>query len=135
MIDGLKGGTDYRTGEWQGFWGETMEATIDLGEVEKVRGIEARALQDIKPWIWAPASVSFYASEDGERYHLLCTEKATLAEDDWTLAVQRYVCKRPVNARYIQVKAQPHGAIPEWHLGRGNDRWMFFDEIVLDLAP
>ena len=135
LIDGLKGGTDYRTGEWQGFWGETMEATIDLGQVETVRGIEARALQDIKPWIWAPASVSFYASEDGERYQLLCTVASTLAEDDWTLAVQRYTCQQPTTARYIQVKAQPHAAIPDWHLGAGNDRWMFFDEIVLDLAP
>ena len=26
-------------------------------------------------------------------------------------------------------------AHPEWHLGRGNDRWMFLDEIHVELKP
>ena len=36
LIDGLTGGADYRTGEWQGFWGEDCVATIDLGQVERI---------------------------------------------------------------------------------------------------
>ena len=43
LIDGLTGGADYRTGEWQGFWGEDCVATIDLGEVERIERIELRA--------------------------------------------------------------------------------------------
>ena len=31
LIDGLQGGDDFRTGEWQGYWGEECVATLDLG--------------------------------------------------------------------------------------------------------
>ena len=35
LIDGIDGGNDFRTGEWQGYWGTDMVARIDLGAVEE----------------------------------------------------------------------------------------------------
>ena len=133
LIDGLQGGNDFRTGEWQGFWGEECVATLDLGNVESVKRIEVRALQDIKPWIWSPRRVLFSASEDGRDFDVVSTAKSTLSEDDNTVQIETFVCDVPVNTRYLRVEAEGRGPIPEWHLGRGNDRWMFFDEIVVDV--
>jgi hypothetical protein len=31
-VDGLRGGHDFRTGEWQGYQGQDVNATVDLGE-------------------------------------------------------------------------------------------------------
>ena len=59
LIDGIDGGNDFRTGEWQGYWGTDMVARIDLGAVEEVTSISLGALQDIKPWIWMPERVTF----------------------------------------------------------------------------
>ena len=135
LIDGLQGGDDFRTGEWQGYWGEECVATLDLGERESVTRIEVRALQDIKPWIWSPKRVLFSASEDGRDFDILSIDKSELAEDDKEIQIERFVCDVPVNTRYLRIEAEGRGVIPEWHLGRGNDRWMFLDEIVVDLAP
>jgi hypothetical protein len=30
--------------------------------------------------------------------------------------------------RFVRVKANPRGKIPDWHLGAGFDRWTFVDE-------
>ncbi len=133
LIDGLQGGNDFRTGEWQGFWGEECVATLDLGNVESVNRIEVRALQDIKPWIWSPRRVLFSASEDGRDFDVVSMAKSTLSEDDNTVQIETFVCDVPVNTRYLRVEAESRGPIPEWHLGRGNHRWMFFDEIVVDV--
>ena len=135
LIDGLQGGDDFRTGEWQGYWGEECVATLDLGQRESVTRIEIRALQDIKPWIWSPKRVLFSASEDGRDFDILSIDRSELAEDDKEIQIERFVCDVPVHTRYLRIEAEGRDVIPEWHLGRGNDRWMFLDEIVVDLAP
>ena len=134
LIDGLQGGADFRTGEWQGFWGENCVATLDLGQTESVRRVTVRALQDIKPWIWAPRRVLLSTSTDGRDFDLVATLPCSLAEDDTDVQIEEFVCDVPFEAQYLRVEAEGYGPIPEWHLGRGNDRWMFLDEIVVGLA-
>ena len=135
LIDGLQGGTDFRTGEWQGYWGEPMVATLDLGKVERVAQISLGALQDIKPWIWTPKRVLFSASKDGRDFDVFHVVDSPVSVTDSTVQVAEFTCRVPVETRYLQIEAEAHGPIPEWHLGRGNDRWMFLDEIVLEFAP
>jgi hypothetical protein len=135
LIDGIEGGTDFRTGEWQGFWGEPCVATLDLGEVQSVARVVLGALQDIKPWIWTPRQVRFYASTDGVEFKEVAVVPSSVAEDDTEVQTAHFVCDVPVRARYLRVEAEAHGPIPEWHLGRGNDRWMFLDEISVELTP
>ena len=134
LIDGLQGGEDYRHGEWQGYWGQNCVATVDLGQIESVKQVEIRALQDIKPWIWSPREVLFYGSDDGLNFELQTVVQSTLAENDEQIQIERFICDEPLKARYLKVEAKGRGTIPEWHLGRGNDRWMFLDEIVVDLT-
>ncbi|MDA0728433.1 MAG: GH92 family glycosyl hydrolase [Bacteroidetes bacterium] len=133
LIDGLRGGIDFRTGEWQGHWGHDVVATLDLGSLEEVNSMEISALQDIKPWIWSPKRVLFSASSDGVDFDLVHIAQSHLDEDDWNVQRETFVCDQPVTTRYIQIQAEGRGPIPAWHLGSGNDRWMFLDEIVLDL--
>lgn len=135
LIDGIEGGNDFRTGEWQGFWGEPCVATLDLGEVQAVSRVALGALQDIKPWIWSPQLVRFSASTDGVEFREVTVVSSSVAEDDTEVQIERFVCDVPVRARYLRVEAQAHVPIPEWHLGRGNDRWMFLDEISVELTP
>ena len=133
LIDGLEGGHDFRTGEWQGFWGAPMVARIDLGRVCNVQGIEVHALQDIKPWIWAPRHVQFSASKDGRDFDVEGRVNVNVEEDDTEVQVVTYRLDKPIRTRHLEIAAAPHASIPEWHLGRGNDRWMFLDEIRVDI--
>ena len=109
-------------------------ATIDLGEVERIERIELRALHEIKPWIWSPRRVLFSASDDGFDFDVVAIVNSDVAEDDAEIQIERFICDEAFDTRYVQIEAQGHGPIPEWHLGRGNDRWMFLDEVVLELG-
>lgn len=134
LIDGLKGGNDFRTGEWQGFWGEPCVATVDLGQIEQLQSIELNALQDIKPWIWSPKSVVFSTSTDGETFDLLERVESQLSERDEVVQVETFSCNKTIDARFVRVETTSRGMIPEWHLGNGNPRWTFLDEIVVEIA-
>ena len=134
LIDGLQGGQDFRTGEWQGFWGEPCVATLDLGQVKKITHIEINALQDIKPWIWSPKRVSFYASSDGKHFELLEHVESRLTEEDEEVQIETFPCETTVDAQFLKIETVSRGEIPEWHLGRGNPRWTFLDEIMVEIA-
>ena len=134
LIDGLEGGNDFRTGEWQGFWGEPCVATVDLGQVERIKSIELNALHDIKPWIWSPESVVFSASVDGETFEVLERVESQLSERDEEVQVETFSCIETIDARFVRVETTSRGTIPEWHLGNGNPRWTFLDEIVVEIA-
>ena len=133
LIDGIEGGNDFRTGEWQGYWGTDMVATIDLGEVQEVTSVSLGALQDIKPWIWMPKRVLFAASSDGIDFDVFDVQSSTTEEDDEEVSVEKFITSQPIQTRFLQVQAEAHPPIPDWHLGRGNDRWMFLDEIHVEL--
>ena len=134
MIDGLKGGTEFRTGDWQGFYDEPFEATVDLKEISDVKSMSLGCIQDIKPWIWLPESIDFSYSTDGQTFHHLLNVGHDVAQDDYEKQVHRFEAKGGIQARYIRVKANPRGHIPDWHLGAGHDRWTFVDELEIELG-
>lgn len=35
------------------------------------------------------------------------------------------------SARYIKIKAYNYGKLPEWHAGKGDDAFIFIDEIEI----
>ena len=133
LIDGIRGGNDFRTGEWQGYWGTSMEATLDLGNVASVKAVELGALQDIKPWIWMPKHVHFYRSDDGESFDLVATASPQTDVRQEAVTTEVFRCNVPMKTRHLRVVAEAHGPIPDWHLGRGNNRWMFLDELAVEL--
>ncbi len=133
LVDGLKGGDEFRTGDWQGFYDNPFEATIDLKELCEIESMSLGCVQDIRPWIWLPESVDFYFSQDGINYKLLESVGHDVQEDDYEKQVHRFKTVAGVQARYVRVKANPRGKIPNWHLGAGHDRWTFVDEWEINI--
>ena len=128
-MDGLKGGDEYRTGDWQGYYATPFEATIDLGKSKTITGMTLGCIQDIRPWIWLPENVEFYTSSDGVDFELSERVAHDVMEDDYEKQVYRFKTESMIeNVRFVRVKANPRGLIPEWHLGAGFDRWTFVDE-------
>jgi len=68
LIDGEKGGDDYKLGNWQGYYGVNLEAIVDLGEVQNIHTISVGFLQDINAWIFMPEWVEIMISPDGENF-------------------------------------------------------------------
>ena len=129
LIDGRRGGVNWRTGGWQGYQDTDFEAVVDLRSVRKLSLLGAGFCQDARSWIWMPREVSFAVSEDGVAYKEVANVKTPVAERD--MQVQVWDCEVPVNvkARYVRVHAVNIGTIPEWHPGAGYPGFIFVDEL------
>lgn len=141
LNDGLKGSDDFRTGEWQGYWGTNVEMVLDLNESRPVQFVELGVLQDVKPWIFYPEKVEVFTSTDGENWTSFGWHDIAVPKDDYTVqhmdvrvdALMSY--GGAANARYVKVVAHGMDVIPEWHLGAGGKPWIFVDEVRVYPEP
>lgn len=134
LIDGLKGGEDYRTGTWQGFEGQHLEYTVTLEEAKTISNISCGFLQDENSWIFFPSMVEFYASSDGENFELVGTVKPTVSPKESGVHLEDMgVTPSGLSAKYIKVKAHSLLKCPSWHKGALYDgkAWVFADEISI----
>jgi len=70
LIDHLRGGGNYRTGNWQGYR-EDLNVTVDLGEEKEISTISLGCMQDIKSWIFFPKRVEYFVSINGDNFTFL----------------------------------------------------------------
>ena len=129
LIDGRRGGVNWRTGGWQGYQDTDFEAVVDLRSVRKLKRLGAGFCQDARSWIWMPQEVEFSVSLDGKRYVTAGKMSTPVGVRD--MEVQTWDCEIPVklNARYVRVHATNLGPIPEWHPGAGWPAFIFVDEL------
>jgi predicted alpha-1,2-mannosidase len=136
LIDGAKGGKDFRTGGWQGYYGKNLEVAIDLGKPTIIQQISIGVLQDIKSWIWYPKLVeAFGQNANGDWVKLgqvECTDQIQVYGNmTKELSIDLFQFKA---IPYQKIKLVGHSAfetIPDWHLGKGGKVWIFADEITV----
>ncbi|MBS4042784.1 MAG: GH92 family glycosyl hydrolase [Chitinophagaceae bacterium] len=134
IIDGQYGYVDWRKGGWQGYQAQDFEAIIDMKEVKSLSEISANFLQDTRSWILFPTKVEFYTSNDNIKFTLVQTLENNIPANDYTIQSQKLKFKSQnenLFARYIKIKATNFGKLPEWHAGKGDDAFIFIDEIEI----
>jgi predicted alpha-1,2-mannosidase len=133
LIDGISGTTNWRKGDWQGYWGENFEAVIDLGSVQPLKELSAGFLQDSRAWIVYPKKLQFYGSVDGKKFELLGEVTHAVPVSDEQVQQQQLVLKlkRKQKLRYIKVFAENYGALPAGHVSAGEQAYIFVDEVVI----
>ena len=131
LIDQLRGGNNYRTGNWQGYR-EDLNVIVDLSEIKKINSVSLGCHQDIRSWIFYPNYVEYWTSDDDINYEYQGKVLANFSDriegsfqKDFTLNMKN------LKARYIKLKAENYGICPEWHLGAGGKTWVFVDEITI----
>ncbi|MBS7563152.1 GH92 family glycosyl hydrolase [Mucilaginibacter sp. Bleaf8] len=131
LIDGLTGSSNWRTGNWQGFQGNDLEAVIDLGVLKPVQQVSLGTLQDVGSWIVFPRQVQYLVSNDGKNYRLVATVDTKVNVDNLTAQTQSFDANLNTKARYIKVVAKQYGPLPDWHESKGNPSYIFADEITV----
>ncbi|MFO0983493.1 MAG: GH92 family glycosyl hydrolase [Planctomycetota bacterium] len=131
LIDGIRGGKNFRLGGWQGYLGQDFEAIVDLGAVRDIRHLALGCLQDVRAWILMPRAVEFAVSEDGTTYREAGRVPNPVAEREAAATHDFAIALPPTRARYARVRAQCSGQLPAWHQGAGQAAWLFVDEIVV----
>ncbi|MBK9415788.1 MAG: GH92 family glycosyl hydrolase [Flavobacteriales bacterium] len=132
LVDGLRGGQDFRTGEWQGFEGKDLLATVDLGRAQRVDRLGLSVLQDPKSWIWYPAEVEFVTSTNGRQWSSTTVVNTVPRDLEGARLMEIKTGELGRKARYIKVIARYAGPCPEGHPGAGGTSWIFADEILIE---
>lgn len=133
LIDGIRGTTNFASGEWQGYQPDDLFAVIDLQRETEIKRVGGSFLQDARPWIWMPTRIEFEVSDDKLNFRKVAEIKTDVAVDDMTPQIKDYRKEiAPVKARYVRVRAFNLGKIPAWHPGAGSDAFIFVDEIFIN---
>jgi predicted alpha-1,2-mannosidase len=131
LIDGMRGGTDFRTGAWQGYRGQTVTGTIDLGSEKHITEITLSCLQEVKSWIWYPVKIEFYVHDAENNVFEKVIQFDNPPMQDETAMTHEFMAMVSADTRYVKFVATPMTAIPEWHLGAGEQQWIFIDEFFV----
>jgi len=132
LIDHLRGGENFRTGAWQGYYGVDLIATVDLGEAKKINRLAGSFLQEIYSWIWMPTEVEYFISNDGKYFRSVGKVKNEVPQDEDGAFTQEMEVRPRTNARYVKMVAKTIGTCPEGHVGAGQKAWIFCDEFVIE---
>ncbi|MBO4543488.1 MAG: discoidin domain-containing protein, partial [Bacteroidales bacterium] len=130
LIDRLRGGSDFRTGEWQGYQGQDFVAVVDLLTPRNITAIETGFIQDTRSWIILPKYVDFYVSTDNIHFKKVAHLTHSIADNDYKSQIYHFEQQLDnCQAQYVKVYAKYYGPLPKWHLGYGGESYLFVDEI------
>lgn len=131
LTNGMKGSNKFRDGNWQGYWGDDIVATLDLGEEKTINRLSSGFLQYNNAWIFFPIQVVFEVSDDGIDYVEVGKVMNVDSPKNKEQKTQEYTLLLPKEhqARFVRMKAKNIGVCPEWHDAAGSKAWLFIDEI------
>ena len=131
LIDGLKGSSNYRSGRWLGFFGNALDATINLLQPTEVSGVKFNCNMNMKDWIFNAKTVKVLVSDDGLRFMEVFRQDFNMLPADYAESLYTVdVHFEPVEAQFVEVVIEPFDC-PEGHNGYGYPGWVFVDEIMV----
>ena len=146
LIDGQLGSnTTYADGHWQGYWGDSIDATIDFGKPTEIHEVSMRFMQNTFDWILAPREIYVYASDDGRQWQPVGGEFFNMDPRETGMRLRDYGVETHVTkfvkgkglmesyptARYLRVVVPNPGPLPNWHPAPGQPSYLFTDEIIV----
>lgn len=155
LIDGQLGSNStYADGHWQGYWGDSIDATIDFGKPTEIHEVTMRFMQNTFDWILAPKDIRIYVSDDGCEWRFLPNLPFSMDPREtgmrlryYNIKVEEVVFEKPSKGkrmekelafpsinptvRYLRVVVPNPGPLPVWHPAPGQPSYLFTDEIIV----
>lgn len=136
LMDGKKGTPGDWQNDWLGFEGVDMEATIELAVPTKISTLKIGLCHEPNDWVVWPKGVWVCFSKDGEEF------------SDWQMAeLPVFDCPDRMKGfgriearlrtdgkqwKFVRVKVENQGVLPEWHLYVGQKSWIMVDEVSIE---
>ncbi|MEY3075809.1 MAG: hypothetical protein RJB25_1455 [Bacteroidota bacterium] len=135
LIDGLRGGNEFRTGDYQGYYNQDVVAVVTFQTPIALSEVGFSYIQDHKSWIFAPSAFQVEGSIDGVRYFVLAKQDLAQAKPTDKNPLRNEVSlqlesDKQIKYKYLRYTLSNPGKLPTWHLGAGNPTWLFIDELL-----
>ncbi len=131
LVDGKKGSMDFHDDHWLGFLGQDVEIIVDMGKAVSVKKFSCSFLENQGAWIFLPSEVTFLTSVDGKEYREQNSFQEELKERDKSTVKEYETLVKGEPSRYYKVVFRNAGPCPDWHPGKGQDSWVFLDEVMI----
>jgi predicted alpha-1,2-mannosidase len=132
LVDGIRGGSHFATGGWQGFQGNDLSATIDLGGYKEINKIGLSCLQDQNSWIFFPTYLELSVSEDGKTFTKMATKDIQIKPQEGVQFESFDFNNLKLYTKFIKIVAKTLTPIPAWHKAKGYEGFIFADEITIE---
>ena len=138
LMDGKKGVAGDYYSDWLGFQGDDMEATIELATPTDVSVVKVGVCHEPNDWVMWPKSVWVSFSEDGNTFtDWQLAELPVYDRPDRMAGMGRVEARARVNAKmvkFIRVRVENQGVLPNWHPYAGQKAWIMVDEVQLEVG-
>lgn len=135
LIDGLRGGNEFRTGDYQGYYNQDVIAVVSFEQARVFQEVGFSYIKDHKSWIFAPSQLKVEGSLDGVTYAQIALQDLPVAtaQDKSPEKSELLISLNSKNLssyKYLRFTLKNPGLLPTWHLGAGNPTWLFIDELI-----
>ena len=133
LMDLKRGTTNFVDGQWLGYEGRHVTATIEFKEKTEVSRVSVGSLSIPNSWIFFPVGYTVWGSADGTNFNRLKRIKLPKPEPSISVEKQVYAIDfEPATLKKIRVLVESPLKNPEWHAEPGGNSFIFLDEIVFD---
>jgi len=136
LMDGKKGVPGDYYNDWLGFQGVDMEATIELAVPTNISTVKVGICHEPNDWVVWPKSVRVCFSNDGKAFtDWQMAELPVFDRPDKMQGFGRIEARARVNVqqvKFVRVKVENQGVLPEWHPYVGQKAWIMVDEVVME---
>lgn len=126
LVDGIIGDVKKLGKTWLGFQGNDVVANIDLGQKIDFSTLYFNTLDNKGSWIHLAKSAQVFISDDNKNFKMV-KEMGKEEIQNVQGKVQMNIGKQ--SSRYLKVRIENAGIIPEGNPGAGSKAWLFVDEI------
>ena len=136
LMDGKKGAPGDWHNDWLGFEGDDMEATIELAVPTDISMVKVGICHEPNDWVAWPKGVLVCFSKDGKEFtEWRIAELPVYDLPDPMAGMGRVEARALVNekqAKFVKVKVQNQGTLPQWHPYAGQKAWIMVDEVEIE---
>ena len=136
LMDGKKGTPGDYYNDWLGFEGVDMEATIELAVPTDINTVKVGICHKPSDWVVWPKGVWVSFSKDGTEFtDWQMAELPVFDRPDKMQGFGRIEARARVNekqAKFVRVKVENQGVLPEWHPYAGQKAWIMVDEVTAE---
>ena len=136
LMDGKKGAPGDYHNDWLGFEGDDMEATIELTVPTDISMVKVGLCHEPNDWVVWPKGVLVSFSKDGKEFTEWRVAMLPVYDlPDPMAGMGKVEARALVNekqAKFVRVKVENQGVLPQWHPYAGQKAWIMVDEVEIE---
>ena len=136
LMDGKVGLPKDYYNDWLGFLGDDMDAIIELAVPTDISKVKIGFCHEPQDWVLLPQGVLVSFSKDGKEFTEWKSAEFPLFDRLAPMpALGRIEAQAIINVKqikFIRIKAESLGTLPQWHPFSGEKAWIMEDEVKIE---